>query len=164
MSRARRQSTHSSSRTLTGCFDQPVLRLLQESDDLPPGHRRESFEKIIDRFARLKVIEQRLHRDSRPVEHGGPTHYVGAAGDDWLFHGDRLPANRPHAQRWRLRSQAPVGWVERSETHHLSAKRTRWIPRCPPHPYLSTCWELATIQSKASVSVAKPSIRRSWPV
>jgi len=57
-------------------------------------HGWESFEEIIDCFTRLKVIQQRLHRDSRPVEHGSAAHHVGATGDNRLFHGNRLCLNR----------------------------------------------------------------------
>jgi hypothetical protein len=50
-----------------------------------PRHRRESLEKIVDRFARLKIVKQRFHRNPRPMEHGYTPHYVGSERDNWLF-------------------------------------------------------------------------------
>jgi hypothetical protein len=38
--------------------DDSVLRFLQEGDDMLSRYRRELLGKIIDRFARLQVIEQ----------------------------------------------------------------------------------------------------------
>ena len=72
MSRAKRQSTPAS-RKSSGCrFDHSVLRVLQESDNLLSRHRREAFEKVIDRFAYLTVVKQRLHWDFVPGNTTGP--------------------------------------------------------------------------------------------
>jgi hypothetical protein len=46
--RSRRQSMHSSRRTLTTPLRSLVLRFLQESDDMLSCHGRKPFEKIID--------------------------------------------------------------------------------------------------------------------
>jgi hypothetical protein len=53
-------------------FDHSVLRFLQESDDMLARYRRESLEKIIDWLARLEVVEQSSHGNSRPMENKAP--------------------------------------------------------------------------------------------
>ena len=65
------------------------------------GNGWEAYEKIIDRFAGLEIVEQRLHGDSCPVEYGGAPHDVRADGDDWLFHVGRLHLQAEYAQMGR---------------------------------------------------------------
>ena len=44
----------------------PVLpRFFEESDHLLALYARESLEKLLDRVARLQIVEQRLHGDAR---------------------------------------------------------------------------------------------------
>src|SRR4051794_29864622 len=69
-----------------GRFDYPVLRFLQECDDVLSCHRRKSIEEIIDRFSRLQVVEQGLHRNSRTVKYGSAAHDVVASRYNWLLH------------------------------------------------------------------------------
>src|SRR6185437_10795694 len=76
-------------------FNDSVLRFFQKSDDALACHRREAFEKVIDCFTRLEIVEQRLHGNSRPMENGGSPHHVGAAGYDGLLHMETTSAKRP---------------------------------------------------------------------
>src|SRR5262249_13830432 len=66
-------------------FDYSVLRLLQEGDNLLSRHRREAFEKSINRFACLKIVKQRLQYASCPGEQSNATRHVGVARDNWPF-------------------------------------------------------------------------------
>jgi hypothetical protein len=43
-------------------FDQPVLCILKEGNNLISLHRRKALQKLIVRFARLQIIEQCLDR------------------------------------------------------------------------------------------------------
>jgi hypothetical protein len=72
-------------------------------------HRRKPCKKIIDRFARLEVIEQGLHGNSCPMEHGSAAHHVGAPRDNWRLHGGRLRLNGLDTQRWGGRTRAALG-------------------------------------------------------
>ncbi len=55
-------------------FDEAVLRLLQEGNDLLALDQRKADEKFIDRVAGFQVVEQRLHRHPRAGEHRGSAH------------------------------------------------------------------------------------------
>ena len=59
---------------------------MAESYDLFARHRREADEKIVNRLALFKTVEQCLHRNSRSREDRGPAHHIGASGDNGLFH------------------------------------------------------------------------------
>jgi hypothetical protein len=61
-------------------------------------HRREPFEKVIDRVPRFNVIEQSLHRNSCAVENCGAAHHLGTAADNWMFHATRLHPYPPGVQ------------------------------------------------------------------
>jgi hypothetical protein len=62
----------------------------KKCDDTLTRDRWESFEKIIDGFAGLQIVEQRLHGNSRPMEDRRSVHDVRAARDDRLLHKIRL--------------------------------------------------------------------------
>jgi hypothetical protein len=57
--------------------------------------RRESFKKVVDRFACLKIVKQRLHGNPGPVEHCCATHHIGSEQYNWLSHGDMVQGSAP---------------------------------------------------------------------
>ena len=62
---------------LSGAFSRDCI---DHGTRSPAAHyRREPFEEIIDRLAGFDMVEQGLHRNSRPVKHGGAAHDVRAA-------------------------------------------------------------------------------------
>jgi hypothetical protein len=65
-------------------------------------HRRESREKIVDRFAGLEVVEEGLHGNSRPMEHNSAAHHVGATRDNRLLHVERLHLDLIDMQRHEM--------------------------------------------------------------
>src|SRR6266571_4299185 len=47
---------------------------LEDRQSLLPGHAGKPFEKLVHRRAAFKILEERLHRHARPLEHPGPAH------------------------------------------------------------------------------------------
>lgn len=66
------------------------LRHFEEGQYLLSANAREAIKKVIDRIARLEVVEERLHWDASPgKDWGGAQDFWGDG--DWELHGQRLP-------------------------------------------------------------------------
>jgi hypothetical protein len=75
-----------------GWREAPIRVRRQEGDHLLARDRRKPCEKLVNRIARFKVIQQCLHRNARVGEHRGAAHHVGIAGYDQLLHWNSFPA------------------------------------------------------------------------
>ena len=61
------------------------LAFLQDLDGKLPADRRETFQKFMERFTVLDVVEQRLHGDASAPKHWCPMHHFGISCDGF-FH------------------------------------------------------------------------------
>src|ERR1035438_5127638 len=89
---ARRRSMHSSSNSFTSAngSDHLIFGGLEESDHPLTADCRKPFQKIVNRIARLKVIEQCLHRNPSPRKHRSPSQDVPVGSDYLLSHGHSI--------------------------------------------------------------------------
>src|SRR5438876_11068053 len=76
------RSTGSCSSRRTRTSQQRDARKIQRGDGLVALHGRELPQKLVQGFAALEVIEERLYRDACPDEYGRATENLGIAVDD----------------------------------------------------------------------------------
>ena len=69
------------------------LAFLQDLDGKLSTDRGEAFQKLIERFTVLDVVEQRLHGDASATEYGCSMHHFGIACDGFLH--DSIVAQIP---------------------------------------------------------------------
>jgi len=88
LTRAKRRSMHSSSSSFISARrgNHPLGGGFEESDHPLPFHRGEALQEIINRIPRFKVVEQRLHRNTRAGETRCAAHHVRVGRDDFPFH------------------------------------------------------------------------------
>ena len=110
----------------------------------------------IDIVTQISAVRAALRRAEEEILRDHVAHCV----EDAIASGDKA------AQRRKGRRTDGCGGSRRPEVIWINRGfRDRSAFRTPvaPSGYLSTCVELVIIQSKASFSEVKPSIRRSWP-
>src|SRR5262245_35493031 len=88
MDLARRESTHSSRRTLRAGRTS-LLRFLKERDHLFLGNRRKPLQEIRNGFASFEIINQRLHGHTSATKYGRSAHNFRLDSYDALLH-DKL--------------------------------------------------------------------------
>ena len=78
---------------LSNSRETKFLAFLQDLDGKLSADCGEAFQKFIERFTVLDIVEKRLHGDTGPAKYRCPMHHFGIACDDFLH--DFIVAQNP---------------------------------------------------------------------
>lgn len=85
------------------------IALLQNLNGKGPADRGESFQKLIERFTVLAVVEQRLHGETGTAKYRRPMHDFGIARNDFLRRSLSLSPLQSGWLRWPQRANPGHG-------------------------------------------------------
>jgi hypothetical protein len=89
------------------------------------------LEKIIYRLAGLQMVEQRLHRHPRSIEHSRASHHVAVPRNHRLGHVPTL-RRRQRALQYSTERESMIGPIQALPTHTRGVTCNAWMPDHPP--------------------------------